>query len=68
MSSLFNRCKIEQMGKCACGIKVLLKLETPLHEDEKSNTLGARSQTVLFAEIIRELREDHAEADKNLFK
>ena len=45
---------------------VLLKyLETAFHEDD---TLRVSQQTVLSSEIIRELREDHAEADKNLFK
>ena len=43
-------------------------LKTTFHEDEKSNTLRVGHQAVLSAEIIRELREDDAEADKNLFK
>ena len=30
--------------------------------------LGVRSAGSVFEEIIREQRDDHAEADKNLFK
>ena len=41
-------------------------MELAFHEDEKSNTLKVRSRQVLSAEIIKEPREDHAEADKKI--
>ena len=37
------------------------------HEDEKSNTLRVRSAGNVSCIIIRELREDHAEVDNNMF-
>ena len=43
-------------------------METAFLEDGKSTTLKVRSAAKISAAIIRELREDHAEADKNLFK
>ena len=43
-------------------------LETAFLEDEKSTTLKLYHQAVLTAEIIRRLREVHAEVSKSLFK
>ena len=43
-------------------------LETAFLEDEKNTTLGLCHQAALTAEIIRRLREVHAEASKSLFK
>ena len=39
-------------------------LETAFHEDEKSNTLLVSQQAVFSEKIIKELREDHAEASE----
>ncbi len=43
-------------------------LETAFYKDEKSNTIKVGLQAVLSSEIIRKIREDQAETDKNLFK
>ena len=45
-----------------------ITLKLAFLEDEKSFVLRSGRQAVLSERIIRELWEDHAEADKNLFK
>ena len=54
---------------CACGSEQICKeyLETAFHED-KSNTLRVKSAGSAFGRNCQELREDQAEANKNLFK
>ena len=47
---------------------VLVSKEAAFLEDEKSTTLRVRSSGSASADIIRELWEDHAEAEKNLYK
>ena len=59
----YSKCKVQQPD--ALQHNGMTNSET---EIEKPTTPRVSQQALLFAEIIRELREDHAEADKNLFQ